>query len=203
MTTGSSRRTEPNVGHDYADSMELAYDERKFTELLVHIADRLGADSAGGATKLNKVLFFAEFTHVRRCGRPISGAEYQRLPNGPAPRRLLPVRQRLLDAGDAKLVEAPFLGYRQQRLVPLRPADLSVFGAEELETIDSVLDDLAGLTARQVSDLSHDEAGWRHAADGETIEYFMAFVAREQIVTPTVRNQAFAVAERYGIETNA
>ena len=66
------------------------YDEAKFTELLLHVADRLRNDRAGGATKLNKVLYFADFAHVRRHGRPISGAEYQKLAHGPAPRPLRP-----------------------------------------------------------------------------------------------------------------
>ncbi len=53
--------------------MKTTYDERKFTELVLHIASCLQSDSAGGATKLNNVLFFAEFAHVRRTGRPIAG----------------------------------------------------------------------------------------------------------------------------------
>jgi hypothetical protein len=44
--------------------MRTDYDERKFTELLVHVATRLQGDRSGGATKLNKVLFFADFAHT-------------------------------------------------------------------------------------------------------------------------------------------
>jgi hypothetical protein len=40
--------------------MRVIYDEAKFTELLLYVADRLRVDRAGGATKLNKVLFFAD-----------------------------------------------------------------------------------------------------------------------------------------------
>jgi hypothetical protein len=36
--------------------MEVNYDERKLTELLLYIAERLLPDTSGGATKLNKVL---------------------------------------------------------------------------------------------------------------------------------------------------
>lgn len=35
--------------------MNIEYDERKFKELLLYVADRLSGDRAGGATKLNKV----------------------------------------------------------------------------------------------------------------------------------------------------
>ena len=90
--------------------MDVAYDVGKFSEMVLHVAGRLQADRAGGATKLNKVLFFAEFTHLRRHHRVISGCEFQKLPHGPAPRQLLPVRQRLIDSGAPELVEEDFLG---------------------------------------------------------------------------------------------
>src|SRR5687768_11986209 len=111
--------------------MRFPYDEAKFTEMVLYVAARLRDDRSGGATKLNKVLYFADFAHVRRHGRPISGADYQKLPQGPAPRRLKPVRQRLVDAGDATVETEDFLGYQLHRLVPGREADVSLFDEHE------------------------------------------------------------------------
>lgn len=179
--------------------MEFRQDESKFIEMLLYVADRLVGDRAGGATKLNKVLFFAEFAHLRRHGRPISGVEYFRLDNGPAPRRLKPIRDRLIADDAAVLVREDFLGRELQRLVPRRPADLSRFDAMELATINGVLDDLAGLTGAQVSGLSHDEPGWRLTADRATIPYELAFVPPRQVLTPIGRALAADTARRYGI----
>ena len=179
--------------------MEFAYDESKFIEMLLYVADRLQTDRAGGATKVNKVLFFADFANVRRHGRPISGASYQKLPHGPAPRRLKPVRDQLVATGQAELRTEDFLGYSVNRLVPRRPADVSVFAPEELATIESVLGDLAGLNARQVSDLSHEEAGWRLVNEGDTIPYEAALVGARQVATSTARLLEQAVVERYGL----
>ncbi|MEA2715744.1 MAG: hypothetical protein QOI99_61, partial [Actinomycetota bacterium] len=53
----------------------MDYDERKFAELVLYAASRLADDPAGGAVKLNKVLFFSEFAHMRRHGQPITGVE--------------------------------------------------------------------------------------------------------------------------------
>ena len=117
--------------------MKTTYDERKFTELLVYVASRLQGDQSGGATKLNKILFFADFAHVRRTGSPITGAECQKLEHGPAARPLRPVRDRLIERGDAELKDEEFLGYRQHRLVPHRDADLTVFSDDELATINT------------------------------------------------------------------
>jgi hypothetical protein len=179
--------------------MNAVYDEAKFTELVLYVATRLQRDRAGGATKLNKILFFADFAHVRRTGAPITGAEYQKLPQGPAPRQLKPVRDALLAKGEVKVAREEFLGYELQRLVPLRPADPSVFSESELETIEQVLADLEGLNARQVSDLSHEEAGWRLVNEGDVIPYEAALVGARQVSTPTSRRLEREVAGRYGL----
>ncbi len=179
--------------------MDVHYDEQKFTELVLYVADRLRSDRSGGATKLNKVLFFADFAHVRRHGSPITGAAYQKLAWGPAPRRLVPVRERLVASGDAHVEITEFLGRQLQRVVPDRLADLSVFSAEEIATIDQVLTDLEGMTATQVSDLSHEEPGWRLVDEGETIPYEAALVGAVQVSTPTTRRLQEMAAQRFGL----
>ena len=179
--------------------MKITYDERKFSEMLLYVAEQLRGDRTGGATKLNKVLFFADFAHVRRTGTAISGAEYQKLPHGPAPRRLKPVRDSLVARGDAQVVREEFLGYEVHRLVPQRPADVSVFSAAERETIERVLADLEGLNARQVSELSHEEAGWRLVGEGEIIPYEAALVGARQVRTPNATRLEREVAAAYGL----
>ena len=51
--------------------MDGTCDDEKLAELLLYMADCLADQPAAGSTKLNKMLFFAEFTHVREHGRPI------------------------------------------------------------------------------------------------------------------------------------
>jgi hypothetical protein len=178
--------------------VEVRYDRVKFTELLLYVADRLRGDRAGGATKLNKVLFFVEFTHLRRHHAVISGCEFQKLPHGPAPRQLLPIRRELLAAGEAELVEEDFLGRPQQRLLPRRAADLSVFTAQDLASVDDVLEQLGGMTGTQVSELSHHEPGWRLTEIGETIPFATAFLDFPQVATGVSARLQAAVMERYG-----
>ncbi len=179
--------------------MDSTYNERKFTELTLLVAERLRSDLSGGATKLNKVLFFAEFIHVRRTGRPISGAEFQKLEHGPAPRRLKPIRELLVSSGDAEIVRELYLGYTMARLLPLRSADVSLFTDSEMESVEEALRDLDGLTAKQVSDLSHEEAGWRLVNAGDTIPYEAALVGAQQATTPTSRRLKEAAARRLGL----
>ncbi len=179
--------------------MDVTYDEQKFTELVLYVAEKLSDDRFGGATKLNLVLFFAEFTHVRRTGKPTSGAEFQKLAHGPAPRRLRPVRDALVRSGSAEIRRDDVLGRATHRLQPLRSADLSVFDAEELATINSVLDDLQAMTAREVSDLSLEEPGWQLVELNETIPYEAALLGASQVSTPTRSRLEREVAVRHGL----
>jgi Antitoxin SocA-like, Panacea domain len=136
---------------------------------------------------------------MRMHGRPITGAVYQKLVHGPAPRRLKPVRQRLIAEGAAEVVHEDFLGHDVHRLVPRRPADLSLFDADELATIDATLDDLEHLVGAQVSELSHDEPWWSPYEEGETVPYHAALLPMRQVVTPAARRAAEEVARRDGI----
>ena len=174
--------------------MDVRYDETKFAELVLLVAGRLRGHRAGGATKLNNVLFFAGFTAP--ASRSDLGVQFQKLPRGPAPSQLVPTRRRLLAAADAELVEEDFLGRPQHRLVPMREADLSVFSDEELATVNEVLAELDAMTAAQVSELSHQEPGWRLTEVGETIPFSTAFLDFPQVSTPTSRQLSAEVAER-------
>ena len=52
-------------------------DEEKLAELVLYVAREIESDPTGGATKINKILYNAEFSHVRAYGVPITGAPYQ------------------------------------------------------------------------------------------------------------------------------
>jgi hypothetical protein len=112
---------------------------------------------------------------------------------------LLPARDALIRAGDAEMVTELFLGYEQHRLTPRRPADTTAFTEDEPETIDRVIDDLRSLTAKQVSDLSHAEPGWRLVDNGETIPYETAFIAPAHVETATSRELVRAVVAHYDV----
>jgi len=149
------------------------YDEQKFAELVVYICSRCQFDRSFGATKLNKYLFYSDFGAYQRLGSPITGAEYQRLPNGPAPRKMLPTRDQLVRDGALKQTRVDAgAGYSEDRLIPLRPPVLSSFTADEIAIVDEVIDTYRDYRAVDLSLHSHRHDGWRLAADSETIPYF-------------------------------
>ena len=169
------------------------YDERKFAEALLYVAKALEDDPAGGATKINKALFNADFGHMRAYGTPITGAEYQKLSRGPAPRRLLPVRTRLIESGDAEIREEQYLGCTIHRLVALRDPDIGRLTASERGLLDQAIAAMRNLSSTEVSEASHREPGWRMVDDNETIPYETAFL-RPPVVTDQVRRRVKELA---------
>lgn len=168
--TGSKEAT---VGGEFRDD--------KLRELIVYVANRSAEDRWFGATKLNKLLYYSDFAAFRQLGAPITGADYMKLPEGPAPREFLRARQSLLADGSIGIESRPLMGYIQQRVVAHRPADQTLFSPDELAVVDEVIDSLGGLTSRQVSDMSHEEPGWKMAADYETIPYATAWLSPEPL----------------------
>ena len=132
-------------------------------------------------------------------GGPITGATYQRLDRGPAPRELLPVLRSMEDAGDIERFERQFFNRPQKVIRALRKSDAaSVLAPDELDIVDGVLAELRDLNASQVSALSHLDAGWRLARDREDIPYETVYISDRQ-PTPTERSAwERAVAERRG-----
>jgi hypothetical protein len=159
----------------------IVYDEQKFAELMLYIAQRSSQDAAFGRTKLNKILFYADFVAYGRRGQPITGAVYQKMPQGPVPSEWQAVRERLKASGAA--VEQPFTRGLHQgfRLVPLREPNLDPFTAHDIAIVDNVIDLLRDHDGSSVSELSHQFAGWRLTNIGEQIPYFTVCIPDEPI----------------------
>lgn len=177
------------------------YDESKFTELVLYCASLLEADGTAGATKLNKLLYFAEFDFIRRTGSSITGAEFQRLEHGPAPRTLVPTRDRLVRSGRAELRHhVDGRGYRRDQLVAVEPPDRTRFTAAERETIEAAADRIRSMTAVEVSELSHRDPGWLLTTEGETIPASTAYLTADAEIPDRLRPEVAARAEALAAE---
>lgn len=155
----------------------------KFRELLCYITEQCADDPTFGSVKLNKILFYADFAAYRKLRKPITGATYRKLSEGPAPRELLPARRVLVDSRRIEMKERTYFGYAQKRpvLSPDSTADTSLFSEGEMDIIDETIAFFRGKSAREVSDYSHREPGWMLAEDLEDIPYQTAHLSAEPI----------------------
>lgn len=178
---------------------EIEFKTEKFKELLLYLARECKDDTYFGATKLNKQLFFADFLAYARFGHPITGAAYMALPYGPGPKRLVPIREEMIEDDDLYLERRG----SQERIVALRKPNMKLFSKEEIETVDEVIESLREHDAEKVSQLSHKFLGWLAArAESEArgynviIPYSTVFVSNAP-VSKRVMAHGHELAKKY------
>ncbi|MDP1716177.1 MAG: DUF4065 domain-containing protein [Anaerolineales bacterium] len=129
-------------------------------------------DSDVPKTKLNKLLFYADFKHFKEYTVSITGAQYAHLPFGPAPDHY----QYYLAALDneeenIRIEERVFADYIGEFLVVTTNPNLSYFSTSELKILTTVKEYFSNFTAKAISELSHREIGYQSTKDGDLISY--------------------------------
>jgi len=174
------------------------YSEEKLRELILYIAQKSKDDLRCGAVKLNKLLYYSDFTAYRLLGRSITGAEYQHLPEGPAPRRGLPAQERLKRDGAMEMRYKPSVVGEPIHLIVPKRQPYPIFSKEEKAIVNRIIKEFWNLTGSELSDKSHKEFGWRLTKLGETIHYRTAWLS----VSPLTEEQlefGKKVAARHGL----
>lgn len=155
-----------------------APDDEKLRELILFIASRSTDDERFGSVKLNKLLFFSDFLAFAELGTSITGHPYQKLPKGPAPKRLLPILEAMQEDRIFAISERDCWGHSRKVPIALRSANVKIFTAEEIALVTDVLENLYRKNAKGISTLSYRFPWWDHIADGEIIPYEAALLRR-------------------------
>jgi hypothetical protein len=192
--TMEERAQNQRLGFAFPRSGDQA--DARLRELILHIASQCEQHARFGATKLNKILYYADFISFARYGEPITGADYMKLPQGPAPVRLVPVRDDMLRKNEILIRQRPFSRGIQHRIIALREPNYDVFKPRDIALVDEIIHALAGHTADEVSDLSHGIA-WRIAGDRDLIPY-EAILLAEPVLRPQDIEEAHQLIRKYG-----
>jgi hypothetical protein len=171
-----------------------SYDPKKFRELILFIAEKSAQDGFFADTHMNKVLFWSDTYALQFLGRPITGARYQKLEQGPAARALVPARNAMVQAGDVEIKKV----HRKTVTKARRKPDLSLFADEELRLVERVIAWVGGRPAEDVSDESHKlSSGWKMMELKEDIPLGAQMIDTAPVMAPT-RRRVERFAERYG-----
>jgi len=128
-------------------------------------------------TKLNKLLFYADFKHYKEYAISITGARYAHVPFGPAPDNYEIYYGALSSQKAIAFMEEIYPAKRGGEPVvgeiikAVKKPDLSLFAASELRIMASVQEDFEKYNAREITDFSHEEVGYQETQDGDTISY--------------------------------
>lgn len=139
-------------------------------ECLIHyVVSKCKEPSKLGATKLNKILWFADTSYYQLTGRSITEAEYEKRQFGPVPVGILHARKHLRDSGLTMEKDAIFFGAQQRQIISIKAPKLDCFNGQEISLADEITDDICNNhTASSISDLSHTIV-WEAAEIGEII----------------------------------
>jgi hypothetical protein len=154
----------------------MAKSDKKFKELILLICTWSEHDPKFGAIKLNKILFHSDFSAYLTYGEAITGEEYFKLKNGPAPRRMLPMTKKMEASGEFAFKEVEYHGFKQKRPIALRPPDIDVFTSREVGLVHKTIAKYWKMSASEISLRSHGFLGWMAVREKETIPYSTALV---------------------------
>ena len=164
-----ARRAEGGYGGDAQLSLN------KVREMVVYFAELPNMY----ATKLAKLMFYADFLHYREHTRSITGLAYAHAPRGPIPDKYERIRADVEENGIIEAQERFGDDWAGEVLVAQRPANLEVFTRAEVAVLTAVAEQLGGKTSKYLSEMSHAETAWTTTESGERIPYS---AARELVV---------------------
>lgn len=144
----------------------------KMINMIVYIA---GKTNGVFTTKLNKLLFYADFLNFKRTLVSISGSTYVHLPLGPVPNDYEWIIAAAKAEGLLSEEEIIFTkGNVGAQYKALASADMSLFKNEEVAVINFVLNYFKDYNCVEIKGQSHQEKGYVETQPNEKISYKFA-----------------------------
>jgi uncharacterized phage-associated protein/DNA-binding transcriptional regulator YiaG len=109
-------------------------------------------------TKLNKLLFYADFLHYRQAGYSITGIRYRAIQFGPVPITYESLYLHLESLGEI-VIEKELYANNEGMIIQGKTVEFD-FSQTEQRVLECVLEKFGNLLTRKVVDLSHDEPAW-------------------------------------------
>lgn len=129
-------------------------------------------------TKLNKMLFYADFGHYKYHNRSISGFRYCSIDNGPVPDKFNTLFETIVNDNTVDVVYRTFNdGGIGEKYIPIRSYNKTIFTKNEIETLTKVKEILKDSSTKDVIDLSHKEKAWSENINikAQPIDYMLGY----------------------------
>ena len=132
----------------------------RLTEMVVFFTEELQP----WKTKMNKLLFYADFLLFKRTGTSMSGACYRAINMGPVPNNYHSLFEFMANNDDVDLCETEFNdGGHGEQFKPnkKRKFNPKLFSQIELDTLKAVAKQFKTMGTKAIIDFSHKEKGWK------------------------------------------
>lgn len=147
----------------------------KFTEMVVYFSDTLKPFK----TKMNKLLFYADFLLFKESCFSMSGMRYKAIDMGPVPTNFQSLFEYLSNQQHIEIITTEFpQGYIGEQFVAHkeRPFNAALFSEHELATLEKVATTFKDTSTKDMIEISHKEDAWlQHEKGKEGISYVYAF----------------------------
>lgn len=125
-------------------------------------------------TKLNKLLFYADFKHFKEHTISITGARYYHLQYGPVPDDYDYYFAELERARLLNIVEEAYGEYTGFKCLTRNKLDLNIFEQSELDSLVEVKEYFKNFGSARIMAFSHEEIGYMSTNEGDPISYLYA-----------------------------
>ena len=146
----------------------------KFTEMVVFFSEQMEPYK----TKMNKLLFYADFLMFKKSCFSISGVRYNAIDMGPVPNNFQSIYEYLVNKEVIEINYTQFskgIGEKFKARIN-RPFSASLFTLAELEVLKKVSSAFKPLSTIDTIELSHKENGWlKNEKNKNVISYKFAF----------------------------
>ena len=147
----------------------------KFTEMVVYFSDKLSPFK----TKMNKLLFYADFLMFKQSCFSISGVRYKAIDMGPVPNNFQSIFEYLANNDEIDIYTTEFPnGYtgEQFKAKKDRKFNADLFTENELNTLEKVATVFKETSTNDIIKLSHFEEAWKNnEKEKKVISYEYAF----------------------------
>ena len=155
------KNEEPSI---YSGFIKFNYE--KYKNLVLYFSNNVKRLSK---TKLNKLMFYSDFKYFEESTVSITGLNYIHNHYGPVPEDM---ELKLAFLNKQNLIEMRmFDNYQGEFINPLIEADMSSFSPEEIEVLNLVIEKFKYTNAKDISDISHKEIGYKETELQERISY--------------------------------
>lgn len=147
----------------------------KFTEMIVYFSEKI----APYKTKMNKLLFYADFLMFKQTCFSISGVRYNAINMGPVPNNFQSIFEYLANEDEIDICTTEFSnGNVGEQFIARqdRPFKADLFSENELEVLEKVATVFKPKSTNDIIELSHLEEAWKKNEKGKSvISYEYAF----------------------------
>jgi transcriptional regulator with XRE-family HTH domain len=134
-------------------------------------------------TKMNKLLFYADFKCFKEFTVSLTGTRYVHLPFGPVPDDYDILFAALRQRGEISIDEVQIGPYFGENMAARKDPDIAVFTASELRVLSEVKEFFEEFNSSEIKDFSHAESAYQKTSGGEIISYELASELRMSLIT--------------------